>query len=75
MTLDNWKREFDGYRAEGLCLTTLFHPKVSGRPGRLLILEELIAHMRAHDDVWFARCDDVADWWIESGQGAQVAAA
>ncbi|MFJ8932229.1 polysaccharide deacetylase [Streptomyces sp. NPDC102364] len=75
LTLDNWKREFDGYRAEGLCLTTLFHPKVSGRPGRLLILEELIAHMRAHDDVWFATCNDVADWWIESGQGTEAVAA
>ncbi|CDR09152.1 polysaccharide deacetylase family protein [Streptomyces iranensis] len=75
LTLDNWKREFDGYRAEGLCLTTLLHPKVSGRPGRLLILEELIDHMRAHDDVWFATCGDVADWWVESRQGLKGAAA
>ncbi len=62
-TLDNWTREFDGHHAEGLCLTTLFHPKVSGRPGRLMMLERLLAHMRATGDVWFATCHQVARWW------------
>lgn len=64
-TLDNWMREFDGYHAEGLCMTTLFHPKVSGKPGRLLLLERLLAHMRASGDVWFATCRDVADRWSQ----------
>ncbi|MFI7152136.1 polysaccharide deacetylase [Nonomuraea sp. NPDC050022] len=64
-TLDNYKREFDGYHAEGLCLSTLWHPKVSGKPGRILLLERLFEHMRAHDDVWFATGVDVATWWKE----------
>jgi peptidoglycan/xylan/chitin deacetylase (PgdA/CDA1 family) len=62
-TLDNWRREFDGSHRDGLCMTTLFHPKVSGKPGRLLLLEQLLQHMRASDGVWFATCGEVARWW------------
>lgn len=68
-TLDNWKSEFDGHWREGLCLTTLLHPKVSGKPGRLAILEALFAHMRGREGVWFARGSEVADWWLRT-QGA-----
>jgi peptidoglycan/xylan/chitin deacetylase (PgdA/CDA1 family) len=71
-TLDNWRREFDGSRRDGLCLTTLFHPKVSGKPGRLLVLERLFEHMRAHEDVWFATCAEVARWWLATGGGADA---
>lgn len=67
LTLDNWCREFDGAMDEGLCLTTLFHPKISGKPGRILLLEQFIAHMRQRD-VWFARCRDVASWYLQEQQ-------
>ncbi|KWK13239.1 polysaccharide deacetylase family protein [Burkholderia stagnalis] len=63
-TLDNWTREFDGVYRDGLCLTTLLHPKVCGKPGRIALLEAWLGHMRARDGVWFARCRDVADWWL-----------
>ncbi|RVU28197.1 polysaccharide deacetylase [Streptomyces antnestii] len=63
LTLDNWIREFDGSHAEGLCMTTLFHPKVCGKPGRLLLLERFLAHMRSSGEVWFATCREVAAWW------------
>jgi peptidoglycan/xylan/chitin deacetylase (PgdA/CDA1 family) len=65
-TFDNWRREFDGTHRDGLCLTTLFHPKVSAKPGRLLLLERLFRHMRAAGGVWFARCAEVADWWLKT---------
>ncbi|MCA3865372.1 MAG: polysaccharide deacetylase, partial [Burkholderia sp.] len=63
-TLDNWTREFDGVFREGLCLTTLLHPKVCGKPGRIALLEAWLDHMCAQDGVWFARCREVADWWL-----------
>ncbi|KVC26861.1 polysaccharide deacetylase family protein [Burkholderia pseudomultivorans] len=63
-TLDNWTREFDGVYREGLCLTTLLHPKVCGKPGRIALLEAWLGHMRAQGGVWFARCHEVADWWL-----------
>jgi len=62
-TLDTWIRDFDGYHAEGLCLTTIFHPKVIGTPGRAALLERWIDHMTDAGGVWFATCGDVARWW------------
>jgi len=62
-TLANWCAEFDGVRAEGLCLTTLLHPKVSGKPGRILLLDELLRYLREPGDVWFGTCREVAEWW------------
>ena len=67
LTLDNWCREFDGAMDEWLCLTTLFHPKISGKPGRILLLEQFLAHMKQRD-VWFARCQEVADWYLQEQQ-------
>ncbi|MCC3701968.1 polysaccharide deacetylase family protein [Rouxiella badensis] len=65
LTLDNWCREFDGAMNEGLSLTTLFHPKITGKPGRIMLLEQFFAHLRTRDDVWFARCREVAHWWLQ----------
>ena len=73
-TFDNWRREFDGSHRDGLCMTTLFHPKVSGKPGRILLLERLLQHMRAAEGVWFARCGEVAQWWRERHAPSGVAA-
>jgi peptidoglycan-N-acetylglucosamine deacetylase len=67
-TLDNWRREFDGSHEEGLCMTTLFHPKVSGKPGRIGLIEGFVDHMLATRDVWFATGSEVADWWHSSEQ-------
>lgn len=70
LTLDNWCREFDGHHEIGGCLTTTFHPKVSATPGRALVLDQFMQHLVAHDDVWFARCGEVAAWWRSvSGAG------
>jgi len=70
-TLDNWCREFDGAMDEGLCLTTLFHPKISGKPGRIMLLDHFFDHLRRRDDVWFAQCRDVASWWRQEHSDEQ----
>ncbi|MFC2253493.1 polysaccharide deacetylase [Labrys portucalensis] len=61
----NWRAEFEGFHRDGLCWTTIFHPKVSAKPGRLAILRGLFEAICAHDDVWVARCRDVAQWWLD----------
>lgn len=61
--LSSWEMEFDGYWRDGLCLTTLLHPKVSGKPGRILLLDELLTYMQGREDVWFATLAEVARWW------------
>ena len=62
-TLDSWVRESDACRAEGLCLTTIFHPKFVGRPGPAALLDRWLQRLRRHDDLWIARLVDVAEWW------------
>lgn len=62
----NWQAEFEGYHREGLCWTTILHPKVSARPGRLAILDAVFTAIRRHGDaVWTARLGEIAAWWIE----------
>jgi hypothetical protein len=65
----NWCHEFQGYYRDGLCWTTIFHPKVVAKPGRLGILEGLFRDIRKHDRVWVAHCAQVADWWIAQNRG------
>ena len=58
--LDIFRREFDAaYEEGGLFLLTM-HPHVITYRSRMFILEELIRHMQALPDVWFATHRDVA---------------
>ncbi len=60
--LDIFRREFDGARAEGGLFLLTMHPHVIGYRSRRFILGELIDHMAACGDVWFATHAQVADW-------------
>lgn len=75
-TFDNWRREFDGSHRDGLSMTTIFHPKVSGKPGRILLMERLLQHMHQQPGVWFATGREVAQWWRrrEATTGSQTGA-
>lgn len=58
---DTWASAFDELYARGRAYTLTLHPWISGRAGRLAMLERLIAHIRAHPRVEFARTIDVAE--------------
>lgn len=55
-----WKEEFDGLRHYGGLFNTTFHPNLTGRPGRLLMLRDLLTYMRSFDDVWWGTCEQAA---------------
>ncbi|NLU74465.1 polysaccharide deacetylase [Streptomyces sp. HNM0575] len=58
--LEIWKDEFDAaYRDGGVFQLTL-HPHVIGHRSRLVVLRELLDHIGAHRDVWFATHDQLA---------------
>ncbi|HTZ66717.1 MAG TPA: polysaccharide deacetylase family protein [Roseiarcus sp.] len=40
------------------------HLRVIGRPGRIGALERILSTMRARDDVWIARRDEIARHWL-----------
>jgi len=62
-----WSEEFRGiYRYGGLFNLTM-HPQVIGRPGRLMMLERLIAEIKTFPDVWFATGAEVAEYWTQLG--------
>jgi peptidoglycan-N-acetylglucosamine deacetylase len=58
--LEIWRAEFDeAYAGGGLFQLTL-HPHVIGHRSRLVVLRELLDHIRGHDGVWFGTHADVA---------------
>lgn len=64
--LANWKQDFAAFHRFGLCFVLRLHPELIGTAGRIDTLRELLAQMRAHDDVWFATGAEVADWWHQT---------
>jgi peptidoglycan/xylan/chitin deacetylase (PgdA/CDA1 family) len=55
-----WEEEFLGIHANGGCCVFTMHPEVTGRPGRIRFLDRLIELVKAHSDVWIARCAEIA---------------
>lgn len=64
--LDIFRREFDRAYAEGGLFLLTMHPHVSGYRSRIFILEELIRHIQAHDNVWFATHAEIAGFVKEN---------
>ena len=62
----SWKAEFEGLYRYGRSFHLTMHPHIIGRPGRLLMLERLINHIRTFPDVVFMRAIDVANMWNET---------
>lgn len=64
---DTWASAFDELYARGRAYTLTMHPWISGRAGRLAMLERLIAHIRERPGVEFARTIDVAERFAAGG--------
>jgi peptidoglycan/xylan/chitin deacetylase (PgdA/CDA1 family) len=62
LLVDIWRDEFDAaYEAGGLFQLTC-HPHVIGHRSRLVVLRQLIEHIGARSDVWFATHQQVAQY-------------
>jgi peptidoglycan/xylan/chitin deacetylase (PgdA/CDA1 family) len=66
--LEAWQGDFDyAHRTGGDALYTLvLHPQTIGRGHRILMLEALLDHMQAHEDVRFTTLADHAARWREA---------
>jgi peptidoglycan/xylan/chitin deacetylase (PgdA/CDA1 family) len=66
--LDVWIDEFDVLYRESQNEARLFsvnwHHCMMGRPAISRVLDKLLAHLKRHDGIWFARGKDIADFWI-----------
>jgi peptidoglycan/xylan/chitin deacetylase (PgdA/CDA1 family) len=42
------------------------HARISGKPGRIVALDRFIKYAKGFENVWFARRDEIARWWLEN---------
>ncbi len=64
-----WSEEFEGLyeeREAGKCYVLTMHPFISGRPGRVRLLERLIDFIQQHSAAAFYTCEEVASAFRES---------
>ncbi|MDQ7905200.1 polysaccharide deacetylase family protein [Phytohabitans sp. ZYX-F-186] len=61
--LENWLLELEGCRREGLLFVLQLHPEICGTPGRIGLVEELLATLAADPSVWRPTGDELARWW------------
>lgn len=59
--IDLWIDEFDAAYQQTGYFMLVCHSRYIGRPARAVQLERLIEHIKSHDGVWFARCDELAE--------------
>jgi peptidoglycan/xylan/chitin deacetylase (PgdA/CDA1 family) len=50
-------------------ISIILHPRIIARPGRISVLEELLAHMQSRSSVWFPKRIEIARWWLVSVLG------
>ena len=60
--LQVYKDEFDVAYREGTMFLLTMHPHYIGHRSRIVILEELIKHIKSKDDVWFATHQEAAEY-------------
>lgn len=64
-----FRAEFDAAHGEGGLFLLTMHPHISGHRSRIVVLERLIAHMKAKGGCWFATHAQVAEWCLaEAGR-------
>ncbi len=55
-----WKDEFDAAYADGGVFQLTMHPHIIGHRSRLVVLDDLLRHIRSHKDVWMTTHADLA---------------
>lgn len=64
--LELWREEFDTLYAHVGFFNLVIHPRDIGRVSRLPVLESLLDYICAHDAIWFASYDQIAQHFLEN---------
>ncbi|MGW0291126.1 polysaccharide deacetylase family protein [Streptomyces tuirus] len=67
--LSIWKDEFDQAYAEGGLFQLTMHPHIIGHRSRMAILSELLEHISARSDVWYATHAQIAEYVLNQAAG------
>lgn len=65
LAFESWREDLEVVRAEGKLMCLTLHPFVGGRPGPSRALVRLLDVAIEAGDVWIARADEIADWWLK----------
>lgn len=65
--LELWRSELHGMRRFGGCWVLTNHPFLSGRPGRAVALDSLVAEVASLEDVWVATMSEIAAHTMSQG--------
>jgi peptidoglycan/xylan/chitin deacetylase (PgdA/CDA1 family) len=65
-----WKEEFRGMHGLGGAYTLILHPQYTGRPSRVLMLQELLDYMRSKPGVWIASGREIARHVVSAAAAA-----
>jgi peptidoglycan/xylan/chitin deacetylase (PgdA/CDA1 family) len=74
--LRRWKDIFDyGYHNQpnGIYAMAL-HPQIIGQAHHMIMLEKLVEHIKSHDGVWFATCEEIAKAWEDDDEDRRLMA-
>lgn len=67
-----FKEQFDELYREGATNGRLMniglHPHVIGQPFRIRALRDFIQYVKGFPDVWWARRDEIAEWYLKEGR-------
>ena len=68
--LETLTNTFDLLYEEGLenpkIMNVGLHCRIAGRPSRASVLKQFLAYVDDKPNVWFARRDEIARWWLEN---------
>lgn len=71
--LRRWKDIFTyayHHQENGLYAMAL-HPQIIGHGHHMMMLSRLIEHIKGHDGVWFATCEEIASVWVDDEEDRQ----
>ena len=59
----SWAAEFEGLYHYGRAFILTMHPQYIGRPGRLMMLDRLLHHIKTFPNVTFMTGQEMASLW------------
>jgi peptidoglycan/xylan/chitin deacetylase (PgdA/CDA1 family) len=69
--------EFDQLYEEGASRRRLMligmHDRINGHANRIRVLDRFLTYATSHEDVWFARKDEIAKWALEHKEDTPIA--
>lgn len=66
--LDNWLWELEACCEEGYCFTLKVDPQIIGTPGRIFMLERILAEVNKRN-IWCATGREIAEAVLAAGDG------